>query len=156
MILKNGLIYTENGFEQKDICIRDGKFDFDLSCNKTEILDLTGKYVIPGLIDIHGHGNSGYDFSTCDLKGLKVMAAYLAQNGITSFAPASMTVPYTSLEKAYSNALSANKNRAEGEARVVGVHMEGPFFSYGKRGAQNPDYLLSPQYHSYGLHPDVK
>ena len=55
-------------------------------------IDLQGACVIPGLVDIHNHGNSGADFSDGDYAGLLAMARYLARNGITSFAPASMTL----------------------------------------------------------------
>lgn len=149
MILKNGCIFTEEGFRQSSIGVQNGKFVSVGKCDKEEILDLTGKYVLPGLIDIHGHGNSGYDFSTCDENGLRTMAVYLAKNGITSFAPASMTVSYDSLRTAYRHALHLNKNRAEKEAKVAGIHMEGPFFSYGKRGAQNPEYLKQPDFKAF-------
>jgi len=149
MLLKNGYLFTEDGFKKKNIGVVDGKFvTADESADKN-FLDVKGKYVIPGLIDIHGHGNSGYDFSTCDIGGLRTMASYLAENGITSFAPASMTVSYDSLKRAYKNALDVCNHREAMESRVVGINMEGPFFSYGKRGAQNPEYLKKPDFEAF-------
>ncbi len=130
--------YIEGGFS-----VEDGKFTKVCSCI-SEGEDLKGKKIIPGLIDIHGHGNSGYDFSTCNLDGLKAMAKYLASNGITSFAATNMTAPFDALKDAYQNALYIHKNREENEARVLGINMEGPFFSYNKRGAQNPEFLAKP------------
>ena len=115
----------------------------------SELLDLQGCLVIPGLIDLHGHGNSGYDFSTCDLEGLKTMAGYLARNGITSFAPASMTMPYDRLERAFSNAASFGTEGSKGMARLVGINMEGPYFSRGKKGAQDPHFLKAPDYEGF-------
>lgn len=149
MILKNGLVFAEDGFRKDSIGVQNGKFVSVEKADDKEILDLDGKYVIPGLIDIHGHGNSGYDFSTCDLDGLKTMASYLAKNGITSFAPASMTVSYEALKAAYGNALQLKKKRQENESRIMGIHMEGPFFSWGRRGAQNPDYLKLPDFAAF-------
>ena len=58
-----------------------------------EETDLRGMYVIPGLVDIHSHGNSGHDFSDGDPEGLKVMGRFDARHGITSFLPTSMTLP---------------------------------------------------------------
>ena len=58
-----------------------------------ERIPLEGKYILPGLVDIHTHGNSGCDFSDADEEGLIRMGKYLASHGITSFAPASMTLP---------------------------------------------------------------
>lgn len=64
-----------------------------------DAIDLGGATVIPGLIEVHSHGNSGADFSDGDYDGLKAMAAYYLRQGITSFAPASMTLPYDVLER---------------------------------------------------------
>lgn len=109
--------------------------------------DLNGALVIPGLMDIHGHGNSGYDFSTCSFDGLLTMAEYLGKNGVTSFAPTSMSMPDSVLSEAFSHARRLREMQTEsteGRSRLVGIHMEGPYFSHGKRGAQNTDYLKVP------------
>ena len=112
--------------------------------------DLQGALVLPGLIDLHTHGNSGVDFSTCSLEELEQMAAYLGQNGITCFAPTSMTMSYDRLQTAFANAQKLMEEQQEkgpdGMARVAGIHMEGPYFSYGKRGAQNPADLKLPDF----------
>lgn len=108
--------------------------------------DLGGAYVLPGFIDIHLHGNSGCDFSDGDPRGLRTMAAYLARNGITSFAPASMTLPEAQLERAYLTAAAFRAERPEGCAVLRGINMEGPFFSEKKKGAQNPMYLRNPDF----------
>lgn len=106
--------------------------------------DLGGAYVIPGLVDIHTHGNSGADFSDGSAEGLRRMGQYLAQNGVTSFAPTSMTLPYDQLEKAFQTAEEYMKDRPSDGARVAGVHMEGPYFSEKRKGAQNGAYLKLP------------
>ena len=109
-----------------------------------EETDLQGMYVIPGLVDIHSHGNSGCDFSDGDPEGLKVMGRFDAQHGITSFLPTSMTLPYDRLETAF---LTAKRYREEWDgisSRLAGIHMEGPFFSKKKKGAQNSAYLRLP------------
>ena len=114
-----------------------------------EEIDLHGMDVLPGLIDIHTHGNSGEDFSDGDYKGLVKMARFLAENGITSFAPASMTLPYDVLEKAYRNAERLHRERPEGCAVLRGINMEGPFFSEKKKGAQNAAYLRKPDWEAF-------
>ena len=111
--------------------------------------DLQGATVIPGLVDVHNHGNSGEDFSDGSLEGLQKMALHLAKHGITSFAPASMTLPYDQLKKAFSAAKKLHNHPIDGGARLMGIQMEGPFFSEKKKGAQNGAYLQLPDFAAF-------
>lgn len=106
--------------------------------------DGRGGYLLPGLIDIHLHGNSGKDFSDGDYEGLKTIARYLALRGVTSFSPASMTLPEETLAKAFRTAVCLRDEAPEGHARLVGITMEGPFFNEEKKGAQAAEHLILP------------
>lgn len=112
-------------------------------------IDLENRFVIPGLVDVHNHGNSGEDFSDGDYNGLVKMAQYLAQKGVTSFAPASMTLPYDVLEKAFRTAARFYREQPEGCARLMGIQMEGPFFSEKKKGAQNGAFIRLPDFEAF-------
>ena len=100
--------------------------------------------LLPGLVEIHLHGNSGADFSDGAEDGLLRMARFLAAHGTTSFSPASLTLPEERLKAAYRTAARLHAVRPEGAAALRGITMEGPFFSMGKRGAQNPEHLRLP------------
>ena len=150
MRFENGLIFVNGRFVHGGFSVEDGHFAHVLAgAAEAEPVDLGGARVIPGLVDVHTHGNSGADFSDGDYDGLVSMAAYLAQNGVTSFAPASMTLPYGTLEMAFRTAVRLHRNAPAGCARLLGIQMEGPFFSEKKKGAQNAAYLRLPDYDAF-------
>ena len=150
MNYKNAWIYTENfRFEKGAFSVENGRFANVLGTEAEDAIDLQGVYVIPGLIDVHTHGNSGADFSDGDAAGVEKMAKYYAQNGITSFAPASMTLPYETLEKAFASARSFVDAKVKGAAALRGIQMEGPFFNEKKKGAQNGAYLKNPDFEAF-------
>jgi len=151
MFYKNARIFTKDfTFQEGAFEVVDGKFGAVLpECVPEDAIDLQGATVIPGLVEVHSHGNSGADFSDGDYEGLKAMAKYFAQCGATSFAPASMTLPYDVLSKAFATAKKLKDEAPEGYSRIMGIQMEGPYFSYAKRGAQNPDYLKAPDFDGF-------
>ena len=151
MFYKNARIFgTDHKFHLGAFEVKNGRFGAVLPQFVPEnAVDLEGATVIPGLIDVHNHGNSGVDFSDGDYEGLKKMARYLAISGVTSFAPASLTLPYDVLEKAFGTAKQLHDEAPEGHARLVGIHMEGPYFNVKKKGAQNADYLKDPDYEGF-------
>ena len=152
MNYKNAYIFTEDfTFKKGGFSVENGRF-----CNvgaihesPADAIDLGGAYVIPGLIDVHHHGNSNADFSDGSYEGDLKMARYLASVGVTGFTPATMTLPYETIAGALAAGLRLKKDRPDGAARLLGVQMEGPFFSEKKKGAQNGAYLRLPDYAAF-------
>ena len=151
MFYKNARIFASDfRFHTGAFEVKDGRFGKILpETVPADAVDLGGATVIPGLVDVHSHGNSGADFSDGSLEGLRAMARWYARAGVTSFAPASMTLPYDVLERAFATARVLADEPAEDAARLLGIQMEGPYFSYKKRGAQNPDYLKEPDFEGF-------
>lgn len=151
MLYKNARIFTESReFLLGSFEVENGRFrEIRQGETDAEGIDLKGATVIPGLIDIHNHGNSGEDFSDGDYNGLIRMGSYLAKNGVTSFAPATMTLPYDTLADAFASGARLKREQPAGCSRIVGINMEGPFFSEKKKGAQNAEYLRNPDFEAF-------
>ena len=153
MWLKNAMIFRgKEGFVHGSLRIAEDTIqEVTNDVPPDQGTDLEGKRVLPGLVDIHIHGSVGCDFSDGEADGLNSIGRYLAANGITSFAPASMTLPYEQLEKAFTTAKTYREqwNEDEGKARLAGINMEGPWFSPARKGAQNPDFLRLPDYEAF-------
>lgn len=148
MIIKNGLAFDGEGFVERDVCAEGGVFVEAADGSEAddagagEVVDATGCYVIPGLVDLHFHGSAGADISDGKLEGLHAMGAYEASRGVTAMCPATMTLSEEILTAA-ARAAAAYKP-AENEADLVGINMEGPYISPSKVGAQNPEYVRNP------------
>ena len=158
MKIRNASVYTSYGnFEQLDVLIHDGMIqavtpkDGLKNIEDDVTVDGTGMYLIPGLTDIHFHGCVGYDFCDGTEEAIEAMARYQARNGVTTICPATMTDPEEKLTEICRAARAYNEREDVKRigASLVGIHMEGPFISHTKKGAQNPNYIQKPDVDMY-------
>ncbi len=155
MILQNGSIFTALGrFMQADVRIEGGRIAEVApagSLSGGEAVDVSGKYVTPGFVDIHIHGAAGEDFCDSvdgDPKHVKAMQKYLGSQGVTSFLGTTMAFSEEILGGIFSTVRPLLG--AEGEGAVLrGVNMEGPFFNKSKKGAQAEKYIINPDWEMF-------
>ena len=139
----NGRIVTPTGTLEGKALLFDEKIRGIVSpaeIGDAEVIDAEGKYIVPGLIDIHIHGYQGADASDGDAEAVVRMAEGLAKNGVTAWLPTTMTISYEALYKAFDSIRVAMKNNPNG-AVILGVNSEGPFICESKKGAQNGAHI---------------
>ena len=137
MIIKNVIVYTEDKkFTAGGIVVHDDKIESIYTTEKRtgyaggkKSLTDRGAYAIPGLIDLHFHGCMGDDFCDNSKEAIENIAKYEASVGVTTIAPATMTLPVEELEDILRTAAEYKKEQNPKGADLVGVNMEGPFIS---------------------------
>jgi len=127
-------------FNDKIIDILDD-IPMDEKCN-IDIIDAKGHYVSAGFIDLHIHGSGGVDVMDATPEALEILSTTLPQTGTTSFLATTMTMSSIDIENALKN-IEKFSSQVTG-AGILGVHLEGPFINTKKHGAQDENYIQSP------------
>lgn len=102
-----------------------------------------GYLIAPGYIDAHTHGGNGYDFLSSSPDEIDAILAWLPTTGVTSVLPTIATAPLEEQLQAIKNVHAASLERPPG-AEIIGIHLEGPYLSAEKRGAQAADAIRPP------------
>lgn len=146
MILKNARIFDPFfTMEKGDIEIENGLIkNIGTNLSGSEEIDLSGLTVMPGFVDIHIHGCNGFDCTDGKKESVCGMSRFLAKRGVTSFCPATMTLPVDRIRQSLSYISGAMGN--EPGARILGVNLEGPFISKEKKGAQDEKNIIPPDF----------
>lgn len=116
-------------------------------------IDARGAYVSPGFLNVHIHGCVGADTMDDDPEAIRKMQLFQAETGVTSFLPTTMTYDFPTLDRAFRHVREAMA-REEG-ARVLGCHMEGPFISPAKKGAQAEKNIAKADFAKIAPYQDI-
>lgn len=140
----NGKVILENEVVTKNILIEDGTIiSIDESIDDNAIIvDAEGMYISPGFIDVHVHGKDGYDTMNATYEAINTISMANLKTGVTGFLPTTMTQSLPATQDAL-KCIKDAQNEVTG-AKLLGVHMEGPFFNKLFKGAQVEEYIINP------------
>lgn len=152
LLIKNVPIYTAEGkIENGFVRMTDGVFSEvgehePSTSDGIEVLSLSDEYcVLPGFIDLHIHGSHGADTMDATISSLATMARNLPKEGTTSFLATTITQSIENIEEALENVSNyCTSVQQEAVAEILGVHLEGPFISTERAGAQPHSHIMTP------------
>lgn len=130
-IIENGVVIVDNGVIE---------YIGNEVCPDSETIDASGKYLLPGFIDIHCHGGGGYDFMDAAPEEMLEISRYHLRHGTTTLVATTMT----DTDEAIFAALDRFALLGEDRLTLHGVHLEGPWLSPAQCGAQDVSKMSSP------------
>ncbi len=146
---KNALVYVEDsGIIKTNLAIENGKIVYigDDESKITNPFPYTeGQVIVPGFIDQHIHGAGGSDAMDGTMEALSTIAKAIASEGTTAFLATTMTQSEQNILKAMKAVDEYIKADKPEGAKVLGIHLEGPFISVKHIGAQPLEYVAKPE-----------
>lgn len=154
-IIYNGTVITEQRtIRGGAVCIADGLIEAVLDSTpepgeeNTEYIDAKGSYIAPGFVDIHVHGGGGAEFMCDNVEDVKTVCATHLRHGTTSIVPTTSSADQEAFIKSAESINRAIDLMKDGP-NILGIHMEGPYFAFNQRGAQDPKYVRNPNPDEY-------
>jgi N-acetylglucosamine-6-phosphate deacetylase len=149
MIFKNGRLIFPNGVRDGlDLLVEDGMITGvrpQAPAMGEKIADLEGNYLAPGFVDLHVHGAMGRDTMQASAKAFRTICDYHASGGTTSLLLTTATSPIKAIVKVLNEVHAAKSSIRQ----IAGVHVEGPFISKAKPGAQRASLIRKPTRRMY-------
>lgn len=149
--IKNGRLILPSGIKKGlDLYFDDDKI-IDITAEErpfNQEIDAAGRYVSPGFIETHVHGGGGYDFTDGGTEPIISGAELHMQHGTTSILPTPSACSQQVLIR-FLEDLRAVMSDNSVKPRILGAHLEGPYFSFEQAGAQDPDLIREPNPEEY-------
>ena len=149
----NVQIITPTGIRTGEV-VTEGELIADVSFGKAsqmeaeQVIDGNGMYLSPGFIDVHTHGAGNADFMDGTPEAVYQACRKHMEHGTTALVPTTITSTKQSLFDTL-EMFNQVELRREDMPEILGLHLEGPYFSYNQRGAQDPQYLRNPDPEEY-------
>ena len=142
MIFTNGrVILADTIRDDLDVEIRDGKIaELRSRGHSLDAIDLSGNFLAPGFIDLHVHGALGRDAMEMSLESFRAICDYHGRGGTTSLL---LTTVTAEIKRIVSVLARVREHRSQ-IPQIAGAHVEGPFISPQKAGAQNSEFICEP------------
>lgn len=121
------------------------------------VMDLNGRFLSPGFIDLHIHGGLHRDTMEATPEAFAAICQFHATGGTTALALTTVTAPAVNIQAVIDAAAKTDPNTTGG-SRILGIHIEGPYFSKEKPGAHPLDLIRHPspeEYEQWLRHPHL-
>lgn len=138
-LFTNGKVYVDGQFQDTDLLVQDGRVA-GFSGKADEVVDLGGKLLVPGFLDLHTHGGDGVDVNAATAQDLAKIGKFFAKNGTTGWLCSILTDTPGQTLWCIDQAKAAMAAPITG-AQLMGIHLEGPFLCSAYKGAM-PEHLL--------------
>lgn len=144
ILLAGGSILVDGAFLDADLFVEDGNIARVLpreaaATSGARTVEVGGRRVLPGFIDVHTHGGAGVDFNHASADDARRAASFFASRGVTSFLPTLLADSPETLKRQLD--LLSDPALVEACPQIIGVHLEGPFLAPTYRGAQPAEFL---------------
>ena len=155
MEITNARLILPDSVQRGSLSIRSGqihkisKNSKPATNSKESVMDLRGGFLAPGFVDLHIHGAMGRDTMEARLDAFREITEFHLHGGTTSLTLTTLSAPQGDILKAL-DTIAPIRNRSIGGSRILGVHVEGPFISKEKAGAQNPNFVRNPSAKEWG------